>query len=79
MADQLNMGNLSLGDNQGGRPAYIPPHMRGKMGAGPAGPPPGPPGPPGPQGPLAHGGPPGPEMNGGLNNSAWNKYVLSQP
>lgn len=75
MADQLNMGNLSLGDN--GRPAYIPPHMRGKMGAGPVDGPPGPPGPPGPMGPPGPlpGGPPGPPaaMNGGLNSSAWNK------
>jgi len=63
MADQLNMGGLNLGEN--GRPAYIPPHMRGKMG--------GPPGPvPGPPGPISG---PGPDMNGGLNNSAWNKLV----
>ncbi|KAI9890017.1 MAG: DEAD-box ATP-dependent RNA helicase [Vezdaea aestivalis] len=56
MADQINMNGLSLDDsqhangyaggpglNQGGsRPAYIPPHMRGKPGSGPvpmAGPP----------------------------------------
>lgn len=63
MADQLNMGNLSLGD-QGGRQSYIPPHMRGKMGG------PGPAGPPGPQPGMP---PPGPDMSGGLNNSAWNK------
>lgn len=62
MADQLNMGGLSLGPgHQDGQPpqrSYIPPHMRGK---GPIGPGPGPaPGPvPGP-GPIA-----------GLNNSAW--------
>lgn len=72
MADQLNMGNLSLGDNQNGRPAYIPPHMRGKMGGGPG--PAGPPGPPPGPGPQGHAGPP-PDMNGGLNNSAWNKYA----
>ena len=34
MADQLNMGGLSLDNHQpngmgGGRSAYIPPHMRG--------------------------------------------------
>lgn len=71
MADQLNMGGLNLGDN--GRPAYIPPHMRGKMGGGP-GPGPGPvPGPPAGM-PV-----PGPDMNGGLNNSAWNKLVPFRP
>ncbi|KAH7408898.1 ATP-dependent RNA helicase ded1 [Cadophora sp. MPI-SDFR-AT-0126] len=55
MADQLNMGNLSLGG--AGEPrSYIPPHMRGKMGGPtPAGPP--------------NGGPP--PMNGGINGSAW--------
>lgn len=63
MADQLNMGNLNLGE---GRQSYIPPHARGsKMG------PPGP-GPAGPPGPMPGPGP-GPEMNPGLNNSAWNK------
>ena len=38
MADQLNMGGLSLGDSQhaaphgmgAGRSAYIPPHLRGQ-------------------------------------------------
>jgi ATP-dependent RNA helicase DDX3X len=48
MADQLNMGGLSLGDSQhaaggpgsgGGRSAYIPPHLRGRMdGPSPASP-----------------------------------------
>ncbi|KAI0379957.1 DEAD-domain-containing protein [Hypomontagnella monticulosa] len=61
MADQLNMGGLSLGDQQ--QPpaprSYIPPHMRGKVGAAANGPPP----------PMGAGGPP-PNMNG-LNSSAW--------
>ncbi|KAI1096859.1 DEAD-domain-containing protein [Rostrohypoxylon terebratum] len=61
MADQLNMGGLSLGDQQ--QPpaprSYIPPHMRGKVGAASNGPPP----------PMGAGGPP-PNMNG-LNSSAW--------
>ncbi|KAI9818099.1 MAG: DEAD-box ATP-dependent RNA helicase [Pycnora praestabilis] len=66
MADQLNMNGLSLDGPQhqngfGARPAYIPPHMRGKAG----GPQPGPPGPP----PGMDGGPP--MMNGGMNGSAW--------
>ncbi|GAP87666.2 putative ATP-dependent RNA helicase ded1 [Rosellinia necatrix] len=60
MAEQLNMNGLNLNDQAppsvGGR-SYVPPHMRGKMGAGGNGPM----GPPGP--------PPG-AMNG-LNNSAW--------
>lgn len=63
MADQINMGGLSLGESQhangiGGRSAYIPPHLRGANGA-PAGPPPG------------MDGPPPPMMNGGMNGSAW--------
>ncbi|RYP63704.1 hypothetical protein DL770_009318 [Monosporascus sp. CRB-9-2] len=66
MADQLNMGGLSLADQQQGPPqprSYIPPHMRGKMGGannamGP-GPAPGPS--PGPS----------PAAMNGLNNSAW--------
>lgn len=65
MADQLNMGNLSLNGQQpppSGR-SYIPPHMRAKMGAPQNGPAPGPP-------PMA-----GPRP-GGMNNSAWAKYVL---
>jgi len=77
MADQLSgdMGNLALGSapqgsQQGGhqtRTSYIPPHMRGKMGAA-NGPPPmnGPGGPGGPGGP-----PPGPGPMNGLNSSAW--------
>ncbi|KAI1468482.1 P-loop containing nucleoside triphosphate hydrolase protein [Daldinia caldariorum] len=58
MADQLNMGGLSLGDQQQASAprSYIPPHMRGKVG-GPA------------NGPVGAGGPP-PNMNG-LNSSAW--------
>ena len=59
MADQINMGGLSLSEQQNGPRSYIPPHMRGKMGGGGGGGPPA--GPPGP----------GPAMNGGLNNSAW--------
>ncbi|KAF4970586.1 hypothetical protein FSARC_2367 [Fusarium sarcochroum] len=78
MADQLNMGGLSLGNGaqqgppQGAR-SYIPPHMRRQGG----GPPPGPPGPPpgAPAGPLPGApamsdGPGGPGPNG-LGNSAW--------
>ncbi|KAI0019612.1 DEAD-domain-containing protein [Xylariomycetidae sp. FL0641] len=71
MADQLNMGGLSLGDQQPpptGRASYIPPHMRGKMAAG---------GPP----PMGPGGPgPSPAAMNGLNNSAWagnNSYDAS--
>ncbi|KAI4868365.1 DEAD-domain-containing protein [Hypoxylon rubiginosum] len=66
MADQLNMGTLSLADQQqGSQPrSYIPPHMRGKVGASAnvaaAAPPPP---------PMGAGGPP-PAMNG-LNSSAW--------
>jgi ATP-dependent RNA helicase DDX3X len=66
------MNGLSLDESQhangfggpGGRPAYIPPHLRGKMGSSPAGPP----GPP----PGMDGAPPA--MNGGPGNiqgSAW--------
>lgn len=55
------MGGLSLGDQQ--QPpaprSYIPPHMRGKVGAASNAPPP----------PMGAGGPP-PNMNG-LNSSAW--------
>ena len=78
MADNLNMGGLSLGhpsaaeQNPTGR-SYIPPHLRGKMGGangGPDGPPPA--GPPPAGGPPLGG--PGPAPNGnmnGLNSSAW--------
>ena len=66
MADQINMGGLSINDGaqqgppQGNR-SYIPPHMRGR-----GGPPPG-----GPQGgPPAMNGGPGPN---GIGNSAWAK------
>ncbi|KAI6090848.1 DEAD-domain-containing protein [Hypoxylon rubiginosum] len=65
MADQLNMGGLSLGEQQQQAAAtgrsYIPPHMRGKVGAGANAAPPPP--------PMGAGGPP-PAMNG-LNSSAW--------
>ncbi len=57
MADQLNMGGLSLDSQHGqGRSAYIPPHMRGMP------PPPG-----------QMDGPPPPQMNGGppMNGNAW--------
>ena len=57
MADQLNMNGLSLNGGAEQR-SYIPPHMRGKMGAGPV-----------PGGPPPAGGPPA--MNGGINGSAW--------
>ncbi|KAI9851705.1 MAG: DEAD-box ATP-dependent RNA helicase [Thelocarpon superellum] len=69
MADQLNMNGLSLEDSQhangfGGkqRSAYIPPHLRGSMGAGPQGPPGPPPGMDGPPPPMA---------NGAMNGNAW--------
>lgn len=59
MADQLNMGGLSLQDSQhasmngfGGRAAYIPPHARRT-----GGPPPPPPA--------------GEPLNGSLDGSAW--------
>ncbi|KAI0459763.1 DEAD-domain-containing protein [Xylaria acuta] len=61
MAEQLNMNGLSLNDQApppvGGRSSYIPPHMRGKAGAG-GNAPMGPPGPP-------------PAAMNGLNQSAW--------
>jgi ATP-dependent RNA helicase DDX3X len=68
MADQLDIGRMSLQDTQhnhgqGGfqaeRSAYIPPHMRGKPDGGP---PPMMDGPP----PMMNGG-----QGGGLNGSAW--------
>lgn len=70
MADQLNMGGLSLGPTpQEQHPptkrSYIPPHMRGSQGPGPMG---GPGGPGGPAGPA-----PGPGPMAGLNSSAWAK------
>ncbi|KAH7172178.1 P-loop containing nucleoside triphosphate hydrolase protein [Fusarium sp. MPI-SDFR-AT-0072] len=65
MADQINMGGLSLNDGaqQGppqGQRSYIPPHMRRQGGAPQGGP------------PAMNGGPPpaGPGPNG-LGNSAW--------
>lgn len=63
MADQINMGNLSLNESQhappGGafeRAAYIPPHLRGRPGGAP--PMDGPP-------PMMNGGGGPPPMNGG--------------
>lgn len=60
MADQINMGGLSLADPQhahggmgGGRSTYIPPHMRGVP-------------------PPAADGPPPPMMNGAMGDGAWN-------
>ncbi len=76
MADQLNMGSLSLSEQQQQSTArsYIPPHMRGKMGGGGnnaivpgPGPVPGPVPGPGP-GPVPG---PSPAAMNGLNNSAW--------
>jgi ATP-dependent RNA helicase DDX3X len=61
MADQLNMNGLSLSDSKhangmpNGRPAYIPPHLRGQQGRS---------GPPAVDGPAAI--PPA-----GLGGSAW--------
>lgn len=75
MADQLNMGGLTLADSKhaGGygpntRSAYIPPHLR--AGAG------GPQMPPGPAGPMGVPGPPGmdgprPMMNATMNGGPW--------
>lgn len=63
MADHLDMNGLTLNDSKhangmpGGRPAYIPPHLRGQPGGGPPpmdGPPTLPPG-----------------GNPGLGGSAW--------
>ncbi|KAL8922902.1 MAG: hypothetical protein Q9208_004864 [Pyrenodesmia sp. 3 TL-2023] len=58
MADQINIGTLSLADSQhanggmgGGRSTYIPPHMRGV--------------------PPAVDGPPPPMMNGNMGDGAW--------
>lgn len=72
MAEQLDMGRLSLHDSQHApgnfqaeRSAYIPPHMRRQQQAGP---PPAMDGPP----PMMDG--PPPMMNGGghgMNGSAW--------
>ncbi|PHH78096.1 hypothetical protein CDD80_7389 [Ophiocordyceps camponoti-rufipedis] len=73
MADQINMGGLTLGPDGGGqqpRRSYIPPHMRNR----PAGPPPPP---PAAMNGGMNGGPPnGAPPNGnvamnGLGNSAW--------
>lgn len=55
MADQLNMNGLSLGEQR----SYIPPHMRGKMGAATSGM------------PQLDGPGSGPAANGGMNASAW--------
>ncbi len=59
MADQLNMGGLSLADSQHangmtGRSTYIPPHMRGANG-----------------GPPPMDGPPPPMMHGDMPNGVW--------
>ncbi|KAF4995540.1 hypothetical protein FGRMN_5083 [Fusarium graminum] len=65
MADQINMGGLSLNEGgqqgapNGGR-SYIPPHMRRQGGGPPAGP-----------GPAAGGPPPGAPAANGIGNSAW--------
>ena len=65
MADQLDVGRLSLNDQHapnGGhldRAAYIPPHLRGRPGGAPAGPA------PAMDGPMMNGNSPG------LNGSAW--------
>jgi ATP-dependent RNA helicase DDX3X len=70
MADQLNVNGLSLNDSKhagppnggmpGGRPAYIPPHLRGRGG------------PPPPMNSMDGAGPaPGPGPAAGLNGSAW--------
>jgi ATP-dependent RNA helicase DDX3X len=59
MADQLNMGGLSLADSQHangmtGRSTYIPPHMRGTNG-----------------GPPPMDGPPASMMHGDMPNGVW--------
>jgi ATP-dependent RNA helicase DDX3X len=54
MADQLNMNGLSLG-GPGEQRSYIPPHMRGKMGAPGAA-------------PAMNG---TSSLNGGISGSAW--------
>ncbi|RBQ98893.1 hypothetical protein VDGD_20105 [Verticillium dahliae] len=66
MADQLNINGLNIGSTQeaSGRSSYIPPHMRGKMGQAP----------PAAAAAPGAGGPP--NVNGGLNNSAWAGSVL---
>ncbi|KAI1485737.1 DEAD-domain-containing protein [Biscogniauxia mediterranea] len=58
MADQLNMGGLSLSEQQPPARSYIPPHARNKMATGGNA----------PMNPAAP--PPAAAMNG-LNNSAW--------
>ncbi|PFH61320.1 hypothetical protein XA68_17675 [Ophiocordyceps unilateralis] len=73
MADQLNMGGLTLGPDGGGqqpRRSYIPPHMRNR----PSGPPP----------PVINGGMNGAPPNGnvamnGLGNSAWANQGYAVP
>jgi ATP-dependent RNA helicase DDX3X len=55
MADQINMNGLSLG-GPGEQRSYIPPHMRGKMGAPGAA-------------PAMNG--TSTSLNGGINGSAW--------
>lgn len=66
MADQLNMNGLSLNDSHHangmppGRPAYIPPHLRGQPSRGGGAPPPD---------NMSTMSPSG--YDGGLNASAW--------
>ncbi|SPO00772.1 probable ATP-dependent RNA helicase ded1 [Cephalotrichum gorgonifer] len=62
MADNLNIGSLSLDSQAPGGRSYIPPHMRGKMG--------GPQAASAPNGTSAGPAAGGPPANG-LNNSAW--------
>ncbi|KAF2499414.1 DEAD-domain-containing protein [Lophium mytilinum] len=68
MAEQLNMGGLSINESQHApsngfpdRAAYIPPHLRGRSGT-PSGPMDAPP-------PVMNGAPP--PMNGNMNGGAW--------
>jgi ATP-dependent RNA helicase DDX3X len=67
MAEQLNMGGLSINESQHApsngfpdRAAYIPPHLRGRSGT-PSGPMDAPP-------PVMNGAPP---INGNMNGGAW--------
>jgi hypothetical protein len=72
MADQLNMNGLSLTDSKhastmpNGRPAYIPPHMRGQPARS---------GPPPMDGPATL----PPDGNLGLGGSAWGNPTYVQP
>ncbi|KAF5133256.1 ATP-dependent RNA helicase DED1 [Metarhizium anisopliae] len=60
MAEQLNMGGLSLGDGQQPQRSYIPPHMRNRPSAAP---------PPPAAAPMNGGAPNG--APNGLSNSSW--------